>query len=151
MSNWDEIFEGVVGAVEKAAKSVEQKTYGGTTLGESALSATGAGGHFRFPDVATAKDIIADYEDRLDSFEKRAERIENARGALDGHICQDPETFGFVGDAKGSLDSLQQLNESMIKYTEGYITKLERAIKAMNDIDADTADGLDGKGQDPAR
>ncbi|MGH3467542.1 MAG: hypothetical protein ACRDQF_07410 [Thermocrispum sp.] len=150
MFDWGDIADGMTDAVQRATASFDKKTYGGTSLGESALSTTGSGGHFRFPDAAAAEACVSDYEDSLRSFNKRKTRIERARGNLDREICGDPETYAFVGDAKRSLDSLEQLNESMITYTKNYIKKIERAIKAMNDIDTDTADGLGGKGKDLA-
>lgn len=147
MFDWGDIVDDINDAVRKASKSAGQRTYGGTSLGESALSSTGASGHFSFPDVGAARKIINDYEDRLDSIKKRQKRIYAAREALSQQISEDPETGGYVQDAHRSLDSLERLNTSMKTYAANYIEKIERAIEAMKDIDDDTADGY-RKGRD---
>lgn len=148
MFDWGDIADDIAKAVGTVSKTVEQRTYGGSSIGESALSSTGAGGHFRFPDVAAARKIINDYEDRLRSIDKRKERIDHARAALGLDISQDPETDGFVKDARQSLDSLERLNFSMREYASNYIKKIETAIKAMKDIDDNSADAFRGKGRD---
>lgn len=146
MFDWGDIADDIAKAVGKVSKTVEQRTYGGSSIGESALSATGAGGHFRFPDVASAKAVVQDYEERLKSIDMRQERIDNARLALMEKIADDPETKGYREEALRSLASLEALNTSMFTYAENYINKIDRAIKAMKDIDDDTADAL-GKGR----
>lgn len=148
MFDWGDIADDISEAVGKASKAVEQRTYGGSSIGESALSATGAGGYFRFPDVASARKIVNAYEDRLRSIRDRQTRIDKASRALHEHISDDPETKVYREDALRSLASLETLNTSMFTYAENYIKKIERAIKAMNDIDDDTADSLGENGRD---
>lgn len=148
--DWDaftEVMDEVARDVgDAAAKAGPRKTYGGTSIGESAASATGASGRFVFPDVESARGFINDFEDRLRSIKKRAKRIEFARDLLTSQICDDPRTPQYVERAQQSLQALDELNESMGKYSENYVTKLKTAIKAMEDIDERTAHGLRGKG-----
>lgn len=148
--DWDaftEVMDEVAREVaDAAAKAGPRKTYGGSSIGESAASATGASGRFVFPDVESARGFINDFEDRLESMKKRAKRIERARELLMGQICDDPRTPQYVERARTSLDALDELNESMRKYSANYVLKLNKAIKAMEDIDEQTAHGLRGKG-----
>lgn len=143
MAYWDAAIDAVTKAVEDAAWSVERRKYGGTSLGESASSATGASGHFRFPDADAARQIRDRFHDRLKNMEKREEAIRQAQRSLRERFAEDPESESYRSDALNSLDRLDELNESMKKYTENYINKINRAISGMRAIDDDTADGLD--------
>lgn len=144
MAEWTSVLDAVNSVIEDLQKKAPRKTYGGTSLGESALGASGAGGHFRFPDVATAKKIIAKFEERMDSINKRQQLIEKAQRALESRFAEDPESVSYRDVAMNSLQRLYELNESMFTYTDNYIKKINKAIEAMHQLDDESARSLGG-------
>lgn len=142
------VLDAVNSVVEDLQKTMPRKTYGGTSLGESALSASGAGGRFVFPDVGAARKIRTRFEDRLDSIRARQKLIRKAEFALQERFAEDPESIGYRDGALNSLLRLDELNESMFKYTENYIEKINKAISAMRAIDDDSARALGGSAKD---
>jgi hypothetical protein len=144
-----DLFDGLREAIGDIADSFEQmktstKTYGGTSIGDSAASAAGVGGRFRFPDVATAKKIRGSFADRRDNIKKRRTRIERAQEALAQQFAADPESLGYSDQAIQSLTSLYRLNESMYKYSDNYIKKLDKAIEAYERNEDETSRSFSG-------
>jgi hypothetical protein len=144
-----DLFDGLREAIGDIADSFEKmktgtKTYGGTSLGDSAASLAGTGGRFRFPDVATAKKIKANFEDRRDNIDRRKRRIEAARDALGQQFAADPESLGYSEQAIQSLNSLHTLNQSMFKYSDNYVKKLEKAIAAYERNEDETSSSFSG-------
>lgn len=144
-----DLFDGLREAIDDIADSFKKmatppKTYGGTSLGDSAASLAGTGGGYRFPDLATARKIKAGFEDRRDNIRKRERRIQSARDALGEQFAQDPESMGYSDQAVQSLDSLLKLNRSMFTYTDNYIKKFERAIEAYEKQDNEASSSFQG-------
>lgn len=144
-----DLFDGLREAIDDIADSFKKmsappKTYGGTSLGDSAASLAGTGGGYRFPDLATARKIKAGFEDRRDNIRKREERILSARDALGMQFAQDPESMDYCNQAVQSLDSLHKLNRSMFTYTDNYVKKFERAIEVYEKQENETSSSLRG-------
>lgn len=144
-----DLFDGLREAIDDIADSFKKmsappKTYGGTSLGESAASLAGTGGGYRFPDLATARKIKAGFEDRRDNIQRRERRIISAQEALAGQFASDPESMGYSDQAVQSLTSLLQLNRSMYTYADNYVKKFERAIEAYEKQDGEASISFQG-------
>lgn len=145
-----DLFDGLREAIDDIADSFKKmsappKTYGGTSLGESAASVAGTGRGFRFPDIATANKLKGSFEDRRDNIRKRQKRIERAQQALGQQFADDPESMGYSDQALQSLDSLDRLNQSMYTYADNYVKKFEKAIDAYKKQDDEASVGFDGR------
>jgi len=103
----------------------QRKKYGGTSIGDSmALTVTGKG--FRFPDEATANNIIRRFEERRNSMERRKFLISQIRLYLSRQFSEDEVSGRYSGRALDSLQALDQLNESALEYTQKYIEKIRK-------------------------
>lgn len=85
----------------------------------------GKGGQFKM-DPEELASVIGLWEDELDKIVEDGRTIESMRGAA-VPPGQDPASGSFVSTAGDSIASLQEQNESMRKYVQGYIKKLKAA------------------------
>ncbi|WP_372665268.1 hypothetical protein [Amycolatopsis kentuckyensis] len=85
----------------------------------------GKGGQFKM-DPEELASVIGLWEDELDKIVEDGRTIEtmSATAVPPG---QDPVSGTFVSTARDSIASLQQQNESMLKYVQSYIKKLKAA------------------------
>jgi|SRR5690606_344188 len=117
-------WEGILSALE-----IQRKKYGGTSIGDSVgLAVTGKG--FRFPDDATARSIVANFEKSVASIKKRRALIEIVQDRLQKTFSQDDASEKYREIAQTSVEALWQLNESALRYAERYISKIESARKS---------------------
>lgn len=131
--DWQETADAVNRAVTGAVKSLEdvfekeRTVYGGASLAEGLTSAGGIGKGFRFPSIEDANKIINSFKDRRDSIKGRRKRISDARESLSMPFAQDDSSVSYIKHAIESLNTLDELNDSALKYAESYIEKIERA------------------------
>lgn len=141
----ESVADAVADAVDEAGWNAARKKYGGSSFVDRVSSASGASGHFRFPDEATAKKIVSNFEDRAENIEKRRKLIDKALLSLRKKFAEDPASLGYSEDAVQSLARLRELNNSMHTYATNYAEKINRAIKAMHDRDEESAHGFGGR------
>lgn len=133
LSDWDDILD----SLEK-----QRKKYGGSSIGASVGLAAGGKG-FRFPDEAAANKIIASFEERAKSMQKREGLIRDARTELRRRFSDDDVSDSYRDKALASLDALAELNTSAMKYAENYVHKIEDVKKKKQVEDGDAGSDAD--------
>jgi hypothetical protein len=86
----------------------------------------GQGGQFKM-DPAELNTVIGQWEDLLDQIVVDARTIERMRGNLAVAPGRDTVSGGYADTTMSSLAALQQQNDSMRKYAQGYLKKLKEA------------------------
>jgi hypothetical protein len=114
----------IIGEAGQAVQAV----WGGDILGERGrVYGGGGGGGGRFEmDPEELASVIGQWEAELDKIVDDGERIQNIMVMLEAP-GKDSVSGGYVSTSMDSLTALQDQNDSMRKYVQGYIKKLKEA------------------------
>jgi hypothetical protein len=86
----------------------------------------GQGGQFKM-DPAELDTVIGQWEDLLDQIVADGQKIEGMTAALGIAPGRDPVSGSYESTTMSSLTALQQQNDSMRTYAQGYVKKLKEA------------------------
>lgn len=148
MAYWDDIVNAAndITSSTESAESQSRKVFGGETFWEKATSfgsSGGAGQGFRFPSEAEANKMIKRLEERRESIQQRRDRIRIAQNAL-VQFAGDQASLRYVKTARESLEKLEDLNDSALRYVDNYIGKIEKVKKDKQGGEADAAAAFNG-------
>ncbi|QRP49642.1 hypothetical protein [Amycolatopsis sp. FDAARGOS 1241] len=110
----------IIGEAGRAAQTVF-----GDVAGRAPVYGGGGGGTFEM-DLAELDTVIGLWEDQLTKITEDAQTIRAISDNLRAPGT-DPASTGYAGTGLDSLRALEDQNESMRKYVQGYVEKLKAA------------------------
>jgi hypothetical protein len=98
------------------------------SVGLAAVTAGGSGG-FQFPSIEEMNTVLGMWKDRRTSIQQKQIQITSAQDSL-SQLAGDPQSQGYLAQARASLDLLKNQHDSMLDYIEKYIQRLTDATNA---------------------
>ncbi|WP_158887745.1 hypothetical protein [Amycolatopsis anabasis] len=129
-----------VGQAEMAARSIWGEVSPWDT--ERPL-AGGVSGGFEFPSVEKIDELLGLWRARADGIAQRGITLRQIANAIMlGSVAEDEASTGYTSELSRSVGLLQQQHDSMLKYIQDYIGKLERVKAGKQAGEQDTVDDL---------
>lgn len=95
----------------------------------ASLAGSSGGGGFEFPSIEEMNAVKGMWEERRVSIAQKQAQIGYALQNL-GELAEDPESQGYLSQARSSLQLLNDQHKSMLAFVANYIQKLTDATNA---------------------
>lgn len=134
-------------ALNGEASQAAYTVWGSDGMVGASVAEAGGSGAFQFPSVEEMNAVLGMWKDRQASILQKKNKISNVRTMLT-RLAQDPESLGYLAQARASLDLLYNQHDSMLTYVENYIQKLTDATNAKHSNEDDNKAALASQSED---